>query len=377
MNIKTITCHNVYNYGASLQAYALQQYLLSKNHAVEIIDFRPDFLQNRYNITFISKESKYYNLIQKYPFLKWLYGPLKNWRMFYTYGRKQKFDEFTHNYLNLTSTKYHNSNELKINPPLADLYIAGSDQIWNTSVSNGKEPAFYLDFGNSKTIRASYAASFGISQVNDDLKPFITDLISKLDFISVREISGHKILSELGFSNINVAVDPVFLLSNKQWNELAYKATINYNISEYILLYDFIGDKRIEQFAKLMSERYNLPIVSLNDFQKQHYADINISNAGPIEFLNLIQHSSYVISNSFHATAFSVIFEKEFYVFPLSNHSNSARMTNFVESLGISSRFAPTSIANETLNYNFISEKMSTLTAKSKSFLSMVLNSIV
>ena len=112
----------------------------------------------------------------------------------------------------------------------------------------------------------------------------------------------------------------------------------------------------------------NLPIVSINDFHPQKYADININNAGPLEFISLINKANIVISSSFHATAFSIILEKEFYVYPLKGQNNSSRMTDLLNELGISNRFYATDL-KEKLEYNKITMILNEKIADSKNFL--------
>lgn len=233
-------------------------------------------------------------------------------------------------------------------PPLADLYIAGSDQIWNSNYNNGRDPAFYLDFGSINIKRASYAASFAINAIQEDRKPFVKNQLKKFDYISVRERTGLEILRNLGINDAFLVNDPVFLLDKEKWLHLLnHSRKYKLPCEDFILLYDFVGDERIEKFVKVLSVEKNLKIVSVNDFEKRKYADINISNAGPLEFLNLIRCASCIVSNSFHATAFSVILEREFYVFSLQGHDNSTRMSDFLATIHLKERFNPCCSSNK------------------------------
>lgn len=369
MEIKTITCHNVYNYGASLQAYALQHFLQSLGHNVQIIDFLPYYHQSRYNFRYISPTSKYYKICQQYPILTYAYNLLRAKYILQTWGRKKHFDNFTKHYLSLTEKRYQTSIELQNNFPKADIYIAGSDQIWNTDMDNGKEPAYFLDFGSNDTQRISYAASFGVSQIDPNLKEFMKRKLNKFNAISVREQTGVNILQKLNIKG-ELVLDPVFLLSKKEWQKLSTYSQTYSNIKDngFILVYDFMGDERIEQMAYKIKGKKNLPIVSINDFHPQKYADININNAGPLEFISLINKANIVISSSFHATAFSIILEKEFYVYPLKGQNNSSRMTDLLNELGISNRFYATDL-KEKLEYNKITMILNEKIADSKNFL--------
>lgn len=337
MIIKTITCHNVYNYGASLQAYALQHYLETLDNDVEIIDFQPDFLSYHYKPFKIAKTGKAAAICKVLPFMRYPYGLVKNRRMFKTWGRKKSFDSFTTNFLHLTK-RYNTSEELRNDPPKADVYVAGSDQIWNTQYMNGKEPAFYLDFGNAKKI--SYAASFAVSKIQDAWKPFVKKELSHLNHISVREKTGLMILEDLGIKDGKVVVDPVFLLGKEHWLNLCNQAKkYNFKKEGYILVYDFENDERIQSLAIKLKDYLHIPIINVNDHNTLSYVNKNINDAGPLEFLSLVNNAKVVISSSFHATSFSLIFNKQFYVFPLKGSSNSSRMEDLMGSIGYYERF--------------------------------------
>ncbi len=348
MKIRTITCHDVYNYGASLQAFALQNYLTRLGHDYEIIDFKPYYQQERYNLFYIGKTSRFYPIVKKYPFLKLIYGPLKNYRIFKTYGRKIKFDHFKHAFLKLTPQHYTKSEGIQKDPPMADIYIAGSDQIWNTDIPNGNEPGYYLEFGKSDTIRVSYAASFGITSLPDKLKPCIKNRLAHFQYISVREKTGLAILSDLQIPNVEIVLDPVFLLDKTEWEQLFIKPN---KYPKYILVYDFIDDQRIRDIALSLKQKTDYKIYSLNDWQELDYADKNINDAGPIEFLNLIYYAEYIICNSFHGTAFSILFEKDFYSYSLSSQNTSSRILDLLKDLELDARYNQKNATNSSINY--------------------------
>ena len=175
MKIKTITCHNVYNAGASLQAYALAEYLNSIGHECQIIDYKPDYLKH-YKLFGVSNPR--YNK----PVLRELYNIAKfPGRLKARFGkRKKEYDRFTEDYLPVTNECYTSNEELKSNPPEADIFFAGSDQIWNSFFNNGKDPAFYLDFAPLGAVKASYAASFATENIVTELKPQIKEWLSNM-----------------------------------------------------------------------------------------------------------------------------------------------------------------------------------------------------
>ena len=371
MKIFTITCHKVYNYGASLQAFALQSYLVSLGQDVNIIDFTPDYQNVKYNFWYVPFDSKYNKLFVVFPFLKFFYCLLKNYKQFFFRKRKWAFDDFTSRYLTLTQFNYRTSDELKRNPPHADIYIAGSDQIWNTFVPNGLEPAYYLCFGKKNIRRLAYAASFGTSKLKSNTEGFVKSNLANFNQISVRESSGINLCKSLGFDCVKV-LDPVFLMEASFWDEILTRSRKYPFINEdkYILVYDFIYDNSIKLFAKETQNKLGSPIVSVNDYLKIDYADYNINDAGPLEFLYLIKNASIIICNSFHALAFSVIFKKEFYVFSLSGFNNSSRMADFLGDINCLDRYNSNKLALKNINYSNIDNYLSEMIKTSRQYLS-------
>ena len=215
MKICIITCHDVYNFGASLQAYALQHYLEELGHEVEIIDYRPGYLYKKYD--WKSFTSKKFDKLNSFFITRWMFRIAKWSYLRFSLGRKKCFDEFTKNYLKLTDKTYHTFEELKMNPPCADIIIAGSDQIWNPLFPNGKDPSYYIDFALSQTKRVSYAASFSVEYISDADKEFVKGMLAKMNRISVREYQGVDILKSLDIKNGVKVLDPVFLLDRNYW----------------------------------------------------------------------------------------------------------------------------------------------------------------
>lgn len=364
MKIKTITCHDVYNYGASLQAYALQQYLISKGHSVEIIDYKPDYICRKYNFWHVYASNKLARICIRNFILRFIYCLIYAPVRYRTWQRIFAFNSFTKKNLRLTR-RYKNLEELKIFPPEADCYIAGSDQIWNTNLPNGRDNAFFLDFGSENTKRISYAASFGVREIEDVER--ISLLLKKFDAVSVRELSGLDILSKLNVPGSQV-LDPVYLLDKSQWITLM-KASKVVEKEPYVLVYDiFRKDPRMKEYSVECSKKMNLKLVAVNDSQILPYAK-NIKTAGPVEFIALIKNAKYLISNSFHATSFALIFHVPFIV--LFNGNNSSRMEDLLKSVGLSRCFNPSKICIDEIEYDWVSidDKLKKLRLSSDEFL--------
>lgn len=322
MKIKTLTTYDVYNYGASLQAYALQTYLSVLCNDVEIINYQPEYLRRKYDYKWVNPESR----MSRYAVTRCVYRIMKYLQRQTTLGRKRKFDEFNHNVLKETKHKYHTFEELCQNPPEADLYIVGSDQVWNVFFEAGRDPAFFLDFVK-KGAKASYAASFSYLNIDNNNLERIKRFLSTFKAVSVREYQGLEILNKIGIKGMWV-LDPVFLLTVEKWKELMadFKKT-----EPYLLVYDFEGSKFLKDFAKDYARRNGLKIYSITDTYPRLYADKNFNSAGPREFLSLIYYCDAFVSNSFHGTAFSIIFHKPVFVFNLNRHKVNSRMQSLIK----------------------------------------------
>ena len=326
MKIKTITTWADYNYGASLQAFALLTYLKKRGHDVEMIKYLPPYQTRMYNYMWVNPESK----ASQYIVTRWIYRIAKFAQRMTTLNRKHIFDEFNFRTLPLTPIQYNSYQELCQNPPEADLYIVGSDQVWNVLYDAGKDPSFYLEFVKSGK-KASYAASFSFLDIDDFNKKRIAKSLNKFSGVAVREFQGQEFLKNIGINSTWV-LDPVFLLSLDEWNLLAMKAdkSVQNITDKYLLIYDFEGNKKLQEFAQQYAQIYNLKIYAITDKYPLSYADRNFSKAGPIEFVKLIANSEAFISNSFHGTAFSIIYHKPVFVFNRNRHKVNSRMESLL-----------------------------------------------
>lgn len=360
MRIRTITCHHVYNHGAYLQAYALVAYLKSLGHDAKIIDYRPPYLSGHYKLWTVPDFYKKRGLAIPYIMAK-LPGRLK------ALSRKRVLDAFYDKYMDVDMPTYHSVEELRTNPPQADLYIAGSDQIWNTTFCNGRDAAFYLDFGDASTRRISYAASFATAEIVQEYKDFVKRKLTNFDAVSVREESGLSILTDFGISGIHV-VDPVFLLDEATWRNFESSEG---NGENYILVYDFYFDKTIKHISEALSKLYDCRIYSIG-YAKCKYADKSFVNYGPTTFVSLVRHARCVVSNSFHGSAFSMIFKRDFFVVDREDGLND-RMHNLLSHYHIEDRLADDNVAEERLlshiDYNEVDKILAADIEQSKSFI--------
>ena len=361
MIIRTITCHHVYNHGAYLQAYALAKYLHSSGHDATIIDYRPIYkdwspfaIQKRFGSTIL-------NL---------LYTIAKFPSALMMYVRYRSFDKFFKSYMPVSAPIYRTLGELQSNPPKADVYIAGSDQIWNTFFTQGSDEAYYLGFGTARKI--SYAASFATDRLRQGSENKIKSFLANFQAISVREQSAIPILHSLGYNGTQV-VDPAFLLSADDWNKLAEPT---YKKQSYVLVYDFYHSIDIEKAAKRIAQNQNLKIFSIGPYRLP-YVDKNFTNASPRTFLRLVRDAEYVISNSFHGSVFSIIYRKEFFVADRCDGLNR-RMSDLLEHYNLSHRHINVDTTDEQLfqhiDWNMVLPILNSDIIQSKLFLQENIN---
>lgn len=361
MKICTITFHKVCNNGAVLQAYALMKHLMHEGHEVEIIDYQPIEVQKPYKI-FFHKHNDTKNIFKI--IARETISPI------FRLKSRYNFIKFEKKYLKLTDKVYKDIDELKSNYPNADMYICGSDQIWNDEITGGIDEGYFLQFGSENIEKISYAASCGKKIHGENAEKMISYLKS-FDGVSIRE---KETLSFFEKNNIEtkVVLDPVFLLSKNQWQEVGKKRLVK---DKYLLIYALCPGDELYISAKKIAKERKLKIVEIsNKITNNKNADINFSFTGPEEFISLFVHSDFIVTNSFHGTAFSLILEKQFFSFPhkLIKERN-VRVLNLLNTFELIDRFIDYGkiIDKETslIQYKEVSKKFNVKVEESKNYL--------
>lgn len=358
MKVKTITCHEVYNHGASLQEYALLKFLKNEGHNAQVIHYKPKYLSGHFNLMGVNPK---FNMA----IIKHLYLLAKLPSRLKALKRKRAFDQFHKKYIPTDSVLYQSNEDLKKNVPDADVFICGSDQIWNSYFQNGKDLAFYLNFVPNNKIKISYAASFAIDELENSVKPLVKENVSSFNAIGVREISGLKILQELDINNAVQVLDPVFLLDPVFWEKTFVKPISD----KYIFIYDFDSNPLIKKIALHLKKEKGYQIFTVNE--NIEYADRNFFLQGPEIFLSLVFNSKFNITNSFHAVAFSLIFEKQFVVINRTEKINT-RMRDLLLLFDLGERLISTEEEFqilENINYDKMGINKDSHIKRSKEFL--------
>lgn len=310
--VNIITCHWPINYGAVLQAYALQNYILELGYDVKIIDYIPTYAKEKGGRGILRV------LLRWYDFLK---------------GRVS-FNNFQKKYLNLTE-RMNGCVSAEIDAE-NKLFIAGSDQIWNPILENGKDDNYFLGFV-SKGIKTSYAASLGVAKIPDDRLFYYKKMLKDFRKISVREQSGKDELVRAGIDNVDCVVDPVFLLSKTKWQKLSDRSIVKEK--DYILVYAFRRDGGIYRYAKKLANERKCRVLAISNslVDKKNGVDKFYWNPNPSVFVSLIMNAKEVVTNSFHGFSFSIIFEKPMHVFQLNSLGNE-RLVHLANCFGLSDR---------------------------------------
>ena len=302
MKVLTITCHRPYNYGAVLQAYALQYYLESVGVETSIIDYDPEYQRKKTGANFLVS-------------LIW-----KLYRMPDFIIGKRVFGKFLEDNIRLTK-KYKSLDELKSCPPKADGIIAGSDQIWNYNIH--KDDTYYLTFALDNCFKASYAASIAQDSIPNELKKEYQRRLLGFKKIAVREKTANRLLTDLGFENVATVLDPVFLLSADEW--ISNIADQTFHKDDYVLMYAFNCTKEIADYARNYAKKKKKKLYIINTMINDYRfcCDHHFWNCSPNRFVSLFKYADVVITNSFHGLSFSIIFKKQVYVFSKHTGGNS------------------------------------------------------
>ena len=362
--IGILTYHSGYNYGASLQAYALQTIIEKMGYDVEIINFEKDeFKASREMIT---KNPKRFKEIVKI-FTRLPYFSSLN-------IRQKRFDDFTNYTLNVTD-RFNNEQDVIKNIVKYDCIVCGSDQIWNVS---GKDPLsenmlFFLNFKKQQR-RVAYAASFGtkveasIFRENEYL-PWIKNF----DYISVRESNAENYLKSKKI-DCTSTLDPTILLDKEDYDSICEKRIIK---MPYILMFGWNTNDDLIKAAKKASKEYGLPVYNIVPPPRGLFCGIKRKlDVGPKEFLSLIKYADFIITNSFHGTAFSVTYEKPF--ISVVTGKADERMKSMLEQLNLSHRLCTIDEIDfsqiKSSDFKNVREKKIILRKNSFNFLNRALN---
>lgn len=325
MKIGILTFQRTLNYGANMQAYALQKYLNKIGADCETIDYineaidkieRPIDLKSQKSLKGFIK----YLMLHKYQRNKW-----------------DVFNKFRQKNIKFSEKVYDKNNISEVVNEY-DKFVVGSDQVWNTNITD-KDYTYFLDFVDNDEKKYSYAASFGYSSIPDSEVEKNKKFINRFKMLNVREKQGKEIISSISDKDVKVVVDPTFLLTKEEWEELVGE---NNEEQEYILVYMPNFTKEVFEFIRNLGKKEKCRIIFINDsIRKFKNMDV-LHDVSPEKFLELLRNAKYVVTGSFHAICLSIIFERNFFYMLNDGKSRNAkfnsRITNLIELAGIKDR---------------------------------------
>ena len=334
------TIYNVKNFGAVLQAYATYRAITKLGHNVELVDIRLD----------VGKSN--------------LKGRIA------LFFQDFKFKRFFKKFFPCKTQYYQTIDELQANPPMADTYVVGSDQVWNLEITRKIVNSFLLDFGANNTRRLSYASSFGLDKWNNGEKEteLFKSKLSKFDAISTREESGSAILKEVFNLESNIVLDPTMLFNEYE------DITGSLKQKNEIVCYKFIQDSDFYDVARYMSKNMNMPVRLINNIKPKK--GLRYTYPPSIKtWVRSIAQSSFVITDSFHGLAFSLIYKKDFVVF-IANPLRATRLINLLKTFDLLDRLFysyddiyESNIWENKIDYTIVDKKLNDMRIKSWSFL--------
>lgn len=308
MKVSYITLHYVSNYGSVLQTYATQEIFKKIGMEPECVAYVRENSSgslkravNCYNEVFQNRSAFHKAAYCVY----YILGDIK---------RKRIFSSFIKKNIKM-SRRYSSYEQLLSDAPEADIYCTGSDQTWNSVYNGGVEQAYFLQYAPPEKPKIALAASFGTESVNADEYSEIKELIHQYQSISVRELSAKRILDEMDYPSAEVILDPTLLIEKSRWKKLFGKS--KYADKKYLLVFALNKNDMLNAAAVKISEQLGVPIVRVSFSMKDIFKSDCIYLPSVGEFLSLIDNAGYILTDSFHGTAFSLNFGKQvFAVFP-------------------------------------------------------------
>lgn len=320
MKVGVITFHSANNYGAILQTWALQKVL--KDYGLDscVIHYHPDIIDRLYD-----------PMLLKQGFSRWLKKQSIGMFSRQSLIRYNKFQSFLTRNFNLIGD-FRTYKELQNAKLDLDAYIVGSDQVWNPKHIGGFDPAYYLDFAEPGKKKIAYAVSVGNDNIDAKYKEDMRKALNTFTGISVREGSIRDEVQLLCEKTVKVVLDPTMLLEKEAYEEIKIPSTRK---EPYILVYMIEKNEQVIRLANKLSESLGIAVIQRRQINglKNEAESFYTADAG--EFIGLIEAAELVITNSFHGTVFSILYEKTFV--SMLHSDTGSRTVDLLTSLGLQS----------------------------------------
>lgn len=325
------TMHRGNNYGSALQTYALSERIKAFGATPVVLDYIPQRINYQTQIRTTIKDLISLNGISK------KYNALRSLAILTSSHRM--YDRFFRRELNLTAP-YYTIEQLDKSCPDADVYMTGSDQVWNSFHNQGIEEVFYLGFVPDNCLKVAYAASFGRDSLEEWEIKETQRLLSRYDVITVREQSGIGVLNSIGLKGRWV-LDPTFLLDKTEWE---YRSIPHNEKDRYVMIYSVEPDKQsVIKVAREIADHLNAKVYMV-EWGRKPYPGVDkmISLVDPLQLIDYFAKAEYIVASSFHGTALSLNLNKQF--ISLNPAKFNTRVKSILELVGEESRLiTPTS----------------------------------
>ena len=329
--VSFITIHVGFNFGSVLQSIATAEVIKKVGGSPLLINYVPSRVTYR----------RYFKNIKS------LICLLKKILMFPNFIlNKYVYFSYLKKYCKLSRCIYDGDDFFALCPK-SDIYLVGSDQVWNSTYNEGVNKRYFFDGFPDNTQKISFASSFGKTKLDEVEFDEIKQMLQSFKAISVREKSAKNLLDKMGIRSTQVLA-PTFMLKGEEWKNFMSKRLVNEDYILVYLPYNIIDKELIYHSVRRISRRKNLKVVAFSwDFHKDRYADKTMYYSSPGDFLSLMYNASFVMTNSFHGTAFSVNLNKQFFVYHPSGFST--RILSILELTGLEYRLLSDLITDEQI----------------------------
>jgi hypothetical protein len=320
------------NYGQILQCFALQRYLINLGIDAYLVKYSPasEKLVGKYKVLHLLKHVAKVLHLRKYIENKRFYKNEKRLKLINDkLNIQREFELFRKQYINSTDKIYHSIDELRADPPDAEVYICGSDQVWRDKLKFQNTAGWYLQFGKKNIKRISYAASIG-RNINIDEKSIFVNYLKSFNAISLRERNALEYCKKIGYGNAQVVCDPTFLLTSNYYKDF-FDIKLEDAIKPYIFFYTINVTSKEDilwDYIKQHIDENNWNIKAVSSTGYIQARDLIPENktiqATVVMWLKMIYNSSFVITSSFHGVVFCILFHKPFIVIPLRGENSVA-----------------------------------------------------
>lgn len=371
MKVELVTFIRAYNYGAVLQCYALQTAIQETGVICEVLDYYPSYFRDLYSIR---KD------------FRWTHPPVKTWINHFMLRntikmRNKAFNDFINKFICLSAETYTGKSDVQTFQSDADCYIVGSDQVWNYACTYF-DPLFFLDFPDAnKCKKYSYAACVGIEKIPEDLVSGYKEKLENYEAYSVREEASVALLNDLLQKEIRVDCDPTFLLKQEQWEKMCNPYIEK---DDYIFIYYVEKTKKLQQYAEILAKEKHMKIICVpcnvapEVLSGKNDAEFDLElqlSASPQDILTYIKNAAYVVTNSFHGTALSIIFHKKF-ISKVDRESGkiNIRIDDLLEKFDLCSRKMGNCEIDAPIVWENVDVTLDALRYKGKEYLSWIMN---